>query len=75
MDHALSVTYIASFTKCIYKTFHVNSGVSRLILEWLHNAYTEKYKCTLRLIFTNQKFDRQASSVHQSSIKHLVDGN
>ena len=57
-----------------YKIFHVNFGVPRLTLEWLH-CLQEKYKCTLILIFTNQKIDSHVSSVHQLSIKHLVGAN
>ena len=34
----------------------------------------KNYKCKMRLISTNQMFDRQVFSVHQLSIKHLVDG-
>ena len=46
----------------------VNFGVATLLT-------AEKYKCTLRLISTNQKFDKQVSSVQQLCSKHLVGGN
>ena len=57
--------------KISYEIFHVNLGVSRLTLEWLH-CLQEKYNCTLILIFTNQKIDSHVSNVHQLSIKRLV---
>ena len=35
----------------------------------------QKIPCGIGLISTNQKFDRQVSSVHQLCIKHLVHRN